>query len=117
MWALIPFKQEDWIKNVKTQERPWGEQEKSMWNVITSDANIDENEHSKEEKDEGNLISKPTSFQHLMNEKILTPSKADILSMKRNKFVRYTENEDYIILRPILFSRVYFLPEDVRING
>ena len=22
MWALIPFKQEDWIKNVKTQERP-----------------------------------------------------------------------------------------------
>ena len=26
MWAKVPERQEDWIKSIKTQERPWGEQ-------------------------------------------------------------------------------------------
>ena len=42
MWAKVPETGEkDWIKNIYTQERPWGEQNKMIWHKITEDAGID----------------------------------------------------------------------------
>ena len=39
-----------------------------MWKKITHDANIDENEFKKEEKDDAEIICEPANFEHLMIE-------------------------------------------------
>ena len=99
VWATVPRKSEDWIKSVKTQERPWGDQKKAMWNIITQDAGINEDQHVRDEPDDSLFSSQPTNYQQFLNENRKVQL-TDQVSIDRNKYVRYTENEDYIILRP-----------------
>jgi len=74
-----------------------------MWKEIINDAHICEKDLKKEEiKDNADIISEPTNFEKVMIEsnEVTQTAKEKPFRIDKNKYVRYTDNDDYIMIRP-----------------